>query len=129
MQVKEVEPGLYTVQWRVPKTLPPRAAPEPDFPETCDVAGEATVQNQQAAWLLTQEWTCETALAGQTVGVRFPFPNLALTTVIRVDLLSGDRFAHVLSPGEGPWRLPVPPGCPEQKLLAITKLIIHAENS
>jgi hypothetical protein len=38
--------------------------------------------------------------------MRYPFPDLALTTVIRVDLLSGDRFAHVLSPGDGPWRVP-----------------------
>ena len=28
------------------------------------------------------------------------------TTVIRVDLLSGDRFAHVLSPGQGAWLVP-----------------------
>jgi len=33
----------------------------------------------------------------------FPYPEFALTTVIRVDLASGDRFAHVLAQEERTW--------------------------
>lgn len=106
LQITEREPGLYAVQWRVPKALPPRAVPSPQFPETCRPVDEREVAEQAGAWLFTREWRCETSLAGQTVGMLYPFPDLALTTVVRVDLLSGDRFAHVLSPGEPPWRLP-----------------------
>jgi hypothetical protein len=106
LRISEREPGLYVTQWRVPKVLPPRAAPVPDLPETCEPVGDYSVEDQARAWLLTQEWRCDTGLAGELVGMRFPFADLALTTVIRVNLLSGDRFAHVLTPGEGPWRLP-----------------------
>jgi hypothetical protein len=113
MQITEREPGLYSVQWRVPKALPPRAVPTPEFPETCSPAGEREVTDQPGAWLLTREWRCETSLAGQQVGMRYPFPDLALTTVIRVDLLSGDQFAHVLTAGEGLWRLPEGTAAPD----------------
>ena len=113
LQITEREPGLYAVQWRVPKVLPPRAVPEPEFPETCQPVGEPTVVSQPGAWLLAREWRCETGLAGQLVGMRYPFADLALTTVMRVDLLSGDRFAHLLSPGEGPWRLPEGTAAPD----------------
>ena len=113
MQITEREFGLYAVQWRVPKALPPRAVPSPEFPETCRPVGEREVTDQPGAWLFTREWRCETSLAGQTVGMRYPFPDLALTTVFRVDLLSGDRFAHVHTPGEPPWRLPEGTAAPD----------------
>jgi hypothetical protein len=106
LRISEREPGLYVTQWRVPKALPPRAAPVPDLPESCEPVGEYSVEDQARAWLLTQDWSCDTSLAGELVGMRYPFADLALTTVIRVNLLSGDRFAHVLTPGEGSWRLP-----------------------
>lgn len=106
MQVTETSPGRYVVQWRVPKALPARAVPAPVLPETCRPTGERSVVDQPAAWLLSREWRCDGGLAGKEVGIRYPFGDLALTTVIRVDLLSGDRFAHVMSPGEGPWSVP-----------------------
>jgi hypothetical protein len=106
MQITEKSPGRYTVQWRVPKALPARAVPAPLLPETCRPAGERSVVDQPGAWLFSRNWRCDGGLAGQEVGIRYPFPDLALTTVIRVDLLSGDRFAHVTSPGEGAWRVP-----------------------
>ena len=113
LQITERETGLYTVQWRVPRVLPPRAVPTPEFPETCQPTNERTVASQPGAWLFTREWRCETSIAGQEIGMRYPFPDLALTTVVRVDLLSGDRFAHVLTPGEGPWRLPEGTAAPD----------------
>jgi hypothetical protein len=106
MQVTETSPGRYVVQWRVPKALPARAVPAPVLPETCRPTGERSVVDQPAAWLLSREWRCDGGLAGKEVGIRYPFGDLALTTVIRVDLLSGDRFAHVVSPGEGSWSVP-----------------------
>jgi len=106
MQVTEKSPGLYAVQWRVPKALPSRAVPSPLLPETCRPVGERSVVDQPWAWLLSRDWRCDAGLAGQEIGIRYPFPDLSLTTVIRVDLLSGDRFAHVFSPGEGAWRVP-----------------------
>jgi hypothetical protein len=106
MQVTEKSPGLYAVQWRVPKALPARAVPTPLLPETCRPAGERSVTDQPGAWLLSRDWRCDVGLAGQEIGIRYPFPDLSLTTVIRVDLISGDRFAQVVSPGEGVWLLP-----------------------
>ncbi|UCC82123.1 MAG: HupE/UreJ family protein [Gemmatimonadota bacterium] len=123
MQITEREPGLYAVQWRVPKALPPRAVPSPEFPETCTSVSDREVEDQGGAWLFTRQWHCETSLAGQVVGMRYPFPDLALTTVVRVDLLSGDRFAHVLSPGEGPWRLPEGTAAPDLVLGARRALV------
>ena len=109
----EREPGLFSAQWRVPKALPPRAVPVPQFPESCRPVGQRVVLEQAGAWLFTRDWRCESSLAGEIVGMSYPFPNLALTTVARVDLLSGDRFANVLTPGDAPWRLPEGTAAPD----------------
>ena len=106
MQVTEKAPGLYFVQWRVAKALPARAVPSPVLPEICRPVGDRAVADQPGAWLLSQDWRCDGSLAGRDLGILYPFPDLALTTVVRVDLLSGDRFAHVLSPGDAAWRVP-----------------------
>jgi hypothetical protein len=106
LRISEREAGRFVVQWRVPTVLPQRAVPSPWLPETCEAAGDYSVTSQNRAWLFTQEWRCAGGIAGEVVGLRYPFPDLALTTVIRVHLLSGDRFAHVSTPGEGGWQLP-----------------------
>lgn len=111
--VSERQPGRYHVQWRVPKALPPRAVPTPVLPESCQPAGRRTVVDQRDAWLLSQEWRCNETIAGQPLGMRYPFRDLTLTTVMKVDLLSGDRFAHLLQPGEVSWRLPEGTGAPD----------------
>jgi len=113
MQISETEDGLYTVRWRVPKALPPRAVPRPMLPETCRPTTDPTVTNQPAAWLVEADWRCETSLAGQAVGMDYPYPDLSLTTVVRVDLLSGDHFAHVLEQGEESWQLPEGTAAPD----------------
>lgn len=129
MQVIEESPGRYAVQWRVPKALPARAVPEPVFPESCQPAGDRSVVDQPAAWLFSRNWRCDGGLAGQEVGMRYPFAELSLTTVIRVDLLSGDRFAHVLSPGEMTWRLPEGTALPDPVLGAQRAVVAGAAHA
>jgi hypothetical protein len=106
LQVTERERGVFSVRWRVPDVLPPNAVPTPMLPPGCEPEGDVDVTRSAGAWLFAQTWVCSASLAGGEVGLRFPFPDLALTTVARVDLLSGDRYARLLTPGEPPWRLP-----------------------
>jgi hypothetical protein len=129
MQVTEKSPGVYAVQWRVPKALPARAIPTPVLPETCRPVGERFVVDQPGAWLFSRDWHCDAGLAGQEVGMRYPFLDLSLTTVIRVDLLSGDRFAHVLSPGETSWLLPEGTALPDPVLGAQRAVLAGAAHA
>jgi hypothetical protein len=126
LRISEREPGLFVTEWRVPRVLPPKAVPVPDLPETCEPVGDYSVEVQARAWLFTQDWRCDTGLAGEPVGMRFPFADLALTTVVRVNLLSGDRFAHVLTPGEGSWRLPKGTAAPDRLRDAARAVVLGA---
>jgi hypothetical protein len=114
LRISEHEPGSIVTQWRVPRILPPRAVPVPELPDTCEPVGRYSVDEQAGAWLFSQDWRCDSGLAGEIVGLRFPFAEMALTTVVRVELLSGDRFANVLTPGGAPWRLPQGTATPDR---------------
>jgi hypothetical protein len=113
MRITEIEPGKYKVTWRVPTVLPARAVPRPLLPEGCEPVGEQSVTSQPGAWVFERTWTCGAPITGREVGIEYPFGDLALTTVARVDLLSGDRFARVISPGDPAWRLPEGTAAPD----------------
>ena len=104
--VKELPSGEFDVQWSVPKVIPPQAMPSPRLPEYCRPEGERTFIDRPSAWLTRQVYRCPDGLSGQPLGIRFPFYNLGLSTLLRVEFLSGDRHAHMLNPGEDSWQIP-----------------------
>jgi len=106
LQIKELPSGLFDVQWSVPKVISPQAIPSPLLPEQCRPDGESVFVDRPGAWLTRQTYRCPDGLAGQEVGVRHPGYNFVLSTLLRVELQTGDRYAQMLYPGEDRWRIP-----------------------
>ena len=106
VQLKEQEPNSFLVQWQVPKRFPLRAMPEPVLPEHCQARGERILQDQPGTWLNRQNYRCPDGLAGQRVGIRYPFINAGQTTMLRIDFLSGEQLVQALGPGEEWWQVP-----------------------
>ena len=106
VQIQEQEPGVFLVQWRVPNIIPFEAMPTMALPESCRAEGERTLIEQPGGWLNRQLYRCSEELAGRTIRILYPLYNASLTTLVRVDFLSGERFAHVLNPSEDSWRVP-----------------------
>ena len=109
VQLREQEPGVFLVQWQVPKVMPIEATPTPVLPESCQPDGERVIQDQPTAWIHRQLFRCDSGLTGQTIGIDYPFLNGSLSTVLRVSLLSGEEHARILAPGEDRWQLPKGP--------------------
>ena len=109
VQLREQEPGVFLLQWQVPKIIPIQATPTPFLPDGCVAEGERSVRDQEATWIHRQLFRCERGLAGQTIGIDYPFLNATLSTVVRVSLLSGEEHARILAPGEDRWELPEAP--------------------
>lgn len=106
VRIREREPGTFLVEWEVPRVLPARAAPTPALPGSCRPQGEPTIRVEAAAWLGRQVYRCPDGLSGLRIGVDFPFGNPSLSTVLRVEVLSGERYATVLSPAQESWGVP-----------------------
>jgi hypothetical protein len=80
--------------------------PEPVLPEHCQAKGERILQDQPGTWLNRQTYRCPDGLAGQRVGIRYPFINAGQTTMLRIDFLSGEQLVQALGPGEEWWQVP-----------------------
>lgn len=106
VQLKEQEPNSFLVQWQVPKRFPVRAMPEPILPDHCRPKGERVLQDQTSVWLNRQVYRCPEGLAGQRLGIRYPFINAGQTTMLRIDFLSGEQLVQALGPGEEWWQVP-----------------------
>lgn len=106
LQIREQEAGRYLAEWRVPKQFPPRAIPSPVLPESCRAIGERGLTDRPGAWFVRQAYDCPEGLAGHSVGIEFPVLNATVSTILQIELLSGDRYAHSFVPGEGAWRVP-----------------------
>ena len=106
IQIREREPGAFLVQWRVPKLLPIQAMPNPVLPEECAPEGERILLDQPGSWVNQQAFRCEGGLSGKAVGIHYPIRDPQYTTVVLVELLSGERFAHAYAPAEDSWVVP-----------------------
>jgi hypothetical protein len=109
IQLREREPGMFLIRWQVPQVLERAGMPSPRLPADCAAETEITVQEQPGSWDSRQTFRCADSLAGREIVVEFPRGNPALSTVIRLQLLSGERFATMLQPGEYRWTVPAPP--------------------
>jgi len=109
VQIREREPRVFLVQWQVPQVMQPQAMPMPLMPEGCEPEGARTVEEQPGAWLNRQIFRCRHELAGQSIGIRYPFGNPSLSTVLRIELLTGDRYATLLAPTDDAWEIPAAP--------------------
>jgi len=104
--VKELQPDVFDVKWSVPKVIKPQSMPSPALPEECRPEGERTFIDQPSAWLTRRTYRCPEGLSGQPLGISFPDYNIGLSTLLRVEFLSGERYARLLNPGEDSWVIP-----------------------
>ncbi len=106
VQITEREPGLFTAQWRVSRTIPLEAMPVLLVPEACRAEGQISVVAQAGGWLNRRSFRCERGLAGRKLAVGYPLFNPSMAVLIRVELLSGERLVHALAPTEDGWLVP-----------------------
>ena len=106
--IKEMPSGAFDVQWSVPKVMSPDAMPSPVLPDDAVARGGSRFVDRPGDWLTRQVYECPSGIAGQSVGVQYPFYNLGLPTLLRVEFLSGERYAQMLDPGVETWRVPDP---------------------
>ncbi len=106
VQITEREPRVFVVQWRVPAAIPAEAQPRPVLPDACDPEGPVVTTDTPGGRLHEQIYRCADGLAGQTIAVNYPLSSSALTTLVRVELLSGVRHAHAFAAMETAWQVP-----------------------
>jgi len=106
VEILETEPDIYSVKWKVPKSIPTFNTPELKVPENCAQFGTEFAGNVTDSLVRTRTFRCEGGLAGKQFAVEYPLLNPAVTTLFRLTLNSGEKRTKLLKPEESVWIVP-----------------------
>jgi len=97
VEINEIQPNVFSVFWRVPPVIPNYDLPYIEMPQGCtDAAGTGS----------RKLFKCDNGLRGNTVAIRYPQFNPAVTSIIRINELDGSRMSKVLDPQADVWSVP-----------------------
>ncbi len=106
VEVKEVKPDLFSVKWKSPRSIPVFNIPELLLPDNCVQTGNELAVTVSDAFIRQSSYQCPGGMAGRKVGVDFPVINPSVSTLFRIQMLSGEKHTKLLNPGENIWQIP-----------------------
>jgi len=106
IEIIETETGIFSVQWKVPSTVPSNALPTINMPSDCKTDARRATQQAGGAYVGRQDYTCPDGLSGKRIGIEFPIVNPSLSTLFQVRLANGEKYVRALKPDEREWVVP-----------------------
>ena len=106
VQIIETELNSFSVQWKVPASMPDRALPYPTLPDGCVAERQPAWQLAGAEYIGQQVFHCNDTLSGRQVGIEFPIINPSLSTLYKIRLANGEEHVRILKPSETEWTGP-----------------------
>ncbi|MEM7135457.1 MAG: HupE/UreJ family protein [Myxococcota bacterium] len=103
VEIKEVEPLIFTVQWKTPPGVPTQAEPSIALPAFCEiktpVSGTRPAKGKQV-------FRCTEDVAGSEIRIDYPVFNPSVSTLTRTSWLSGESQTVLGAPDESVLRIP-----------------------
>ncbi len=106
VEIIETDPGIFSVQWKVPASVPSTALPTIGMPGSCTTDARRATQQAGGAYVGRQDYKCPNGLSGQAISINFPILNPSLSTLFQVRLANGEQHVRVLKPDESEWIVP-----------------------
>lgn len=106
VHVVERPGGEVDLEWRVPDVGIENALPRVTLSGTCAPSVETTRAALRDLFLFRSAYTCGSGLAGTVINIEYPVVNPGLFTLVRVELVSGAAYSHLLPPGQTQWVVP-----------------------
>ena len=106
LELTEVEGGVFSVEWRVPPSVPAFNIPEPVLPEGCFLRGAGIAVDRRDGFYRKKFYAVPGGLAGQEIGLQYPVLNPSISTLVRIRFLNGQKHSKLLAPDEMTWRVP-----------------------
>ena len=106
VQITETASDRFDVHWKVPVSVPEYALPAPVMPDNCEPTTAGLRGKAADAYTVRQSFACEGGLSGATLGIAYPNNNPGLSTLMRISLLSGAQYSHILQPEQHQWQVP-----------------------
>lgn len=96
VEVNEVEPLVFSVQWKIPPSIDTRNAPEISMAEGCVPTTTLIARGS----VHRQTYRCESEPSGSALSVGYPVFNPSVATLVRITRASGETHSILASPDE-----------------------------
>jgi hydrogenase/urease accessory protein HupE len=106
VEIFETEPNVFSVQWKIPATVPEAALPTIRMPENCATDARLALQQSAGAYQGRLVYNCPDGLSGRELSIEFPIINPSLSSLFQVRLLNGEQYVKILKPEERSWTVP-----------------------
>ena len=106
VEINETAPNVFSVQWKIPASVPYGALPTINMPSSCTKDARLATQQAGGAYQGLVNYTCAEGLSGKTVGIEFPIINPSLSSLFQVRFASGEQHVKILKPSESSWTIP-----------------------
>ena len=106
VEIIETEANVFSVQWKIPATVPEAALPTIHMPESCTTDARLAMQQSGGAYQGRLVYNCPDGLSGQEVRIEFPVINPSLSSLFQVRLANGEQYVRILKPDETSWTVP-----------------------
>jgi hydrogenase/urease accessory protein HupE len=106
VEIVETSPDVFSVQWKIPATVPYAALPTIGMPESCTTDARLATQQAGGAYQGRVNYSCPGGLSGETVRIEFPIINPSLSSLFQLRLANGEQYVKILKPSESSWTIP-----------------------
>ena len=106
VEIIETETNVFSVQWKIPATVPDAALPTIHMPENCTTDARLAMQQAGGAYQGRLVYSCPDGLSGQELRIEFPVINPSLSSLFQVRLANGEQYVKILKPEESSWTIP-----------------------
>ena len=106
VEIIETEPRVFSVQWKIPATVPDAALPTIRMPDSCTTDARLAMQQSEGAYQGRLVYQCPEGLSGQQVSIEFPIINPSLSSLFQIRLANGEQYVKILKPEESSWTVP-----------------------
>jgi hydrogenase/urease accessory protein HupE len=106
VEIFETEPNVFSVQWKIPATVPEAALPTIRMPKNCATDARLALQQSAGAYQGRLVYNCPDGLSGRELSIEFPIINPSLSSLFQVRLLNGEQYVKILKPEERSWTVP-----------------------
>ncbi len=103
IEINETQANIFALQWKIPPSIPDKSSPAV-YLEGCEKASKAMVMRVSGSLVQKQLFNCGSGLGA--VLIQYPFANPSVSTMIRLNRLSGGQHTRLLGPEETSWSVP-----------------------
>jgi len=108
LEIKEREPGLFDVKWKVPTRGNRVLAITPVLPDNLKKVGLSSIYSIPGAWVELSTYESGSPILGKTISID-GLNSVQTDVLLQINMIDGTNFSAILKPNSPSYNIPMEP--------------------